>query len=57
MGVREEFSGFPVARLIKNVMTSFDNGAENFLQITGTDIYNGYPKLKPAFGFWSDSVF
>ena len=36
---------------------SFDNGEENILQITGSDFYKDYPKLKSAFGFWSDSVF
>ena len=42
---------------MKNLVTYFDKGAESFLQITGTDIYNDYPKLKSAFGFWSDSMF
>ena len=39
--------------LIKNVVKSF----LNFLQLTGADIYNGYPKLKSAFKFLGDSMF
>ena len=39
--------------LIKNVVKSF----LNFLQLTGADIYNSYPKLKSAFEFLGDSMF
>lgn len=39
--------------LIKNVVKSF----LNFLQLTGANIYNGYPKLKSAFEFLGDSMF
>ena len=39
--------------LIKNVVKSF----LNFLQLTGADIHNGYPKLKSAFEFLGDSMF
>ena len=42
---------------MKNIATSSDNDAEKYLEITRTDIYNGFPKLKSAFGFWSDNMF
>ena len=38
------------ARLIKNIVTSFNNGAGIFLQLTGTDIYSGSPKSTSGFG-------
>ena len=37
-------------------MLTFDNDVKTFIQITGTDIYNGYPKVKSASGFWSDRM-
>ena len=44
--------------LMKNNLISFDSEAENilhsiliYLQIVSTNIYNGYPKLNPFFGF------
>ena len=57
--MRQEFSGFPMARWIvastitfqlKNIVTSFNtNDAENVLRIIGTYIYHGFPKLKSTF--------
>ena len=48
------------AYLIKNVLISFDDDAENILlniliyfSIMNTYICDGYPKLKYVFGFWS----
>ena len=36
--------------LQKKYCNIFDNDAENFIQITDTDIYNGFPKI--AVCFW-----
>ena len=48
--------------LIKIALKSFDDNVEKFLlsfliyfQITGKHIYNGYPKLKSPFVFWSNT--
>ena len=41
---------------LNNVLTFLDNDTEYFLEITATDIFDGYPKLKSAFRFWSECM-
>ena len=41
-----------IAKLLnKKIVASFDKDIENLLKITGTDVYNGFPKLNSALGF------